>query len=177
VLSSRPNWKGPLEKIKKKLKLVEMRGGADTEWIAQEGRVDCDGLILDGFERVTYLEVPSWTHQPPTQQWFERGITALEAAPKTPPITSPTKDANPQPSQIAQAQRLVASGRRFIEDESHMSEQTRKRMSVDWRKHQKAEATKYLQQAIDDYPTTPAAKQARELLDKLDDVPASSPKP
>jgi len=168
-----PAWKGPLDQIKESVKLVIMKGGNDPEWTPQEGQSDYQGLWLDGFIHVSYLEVPKLGHMHPDASWFERGVAALDQSkPLTPPIISPTKDPHPQPGQIAQAQRILATAQFFLEAKvSYWEKQPSKRgqdIKDKIRKSNRDKARKFLQQVLDDYPTTPAAAQARRLLSGMD---------
>jgi len=151
-----PRWKGPLDQIKKDIRLVFMRGEDDTLYSPQEDRGQCEGLLLDGFTRVTYIEVPRLAHELPSPLWFEKGISALDQSkPQTPPATGPATQPHPLPGQIAQAQRLLATAR----------------MRLDPRggpilPRQRDRARQYLQQVLREYPATPAAAKARQLLDE-----------
>jgi predicted esterase len=157
-----PSWKGPLEQIKQNTRLVIMKGGSDPEWTPQEGRSDYRALWLDGFTRASYFEVPRLKHMHPDVWWFERGITALDqSTPLVPPAITPTKDAHPLPGQIAQAQRILATGRYYIE--AKMPPIAKAQMAK-VRKANLAKARKYLEQLMDEYPTTPAAATARTIL-------------
>jgi hypothetical protein len=167
-----PGWKGPLELVKQNVKLVIMKGGNDREWTPREGRSDYQGLWLDGFIHVSYLEVPGLGHIHPGASWFEQGVTALEQSkPLTPPIISPTKDPHPLPGQIAQAQRILATAQFYLEAKvTYWEKQPSKRgqdMKDKIRKSNQDRARKYLQQVLGEYPTTPAAAKARALLNEL----------
>jgi hypothetical protein len=168
-----PAWKGQLDQIKKNVKLVIMKGGSDPEWTPQEGRSDYQALCLDGFIHVTYLEVPRLGHLHPDASWFERGVTALEQSkPLTPPIITPTKDPHPLPGQIAQAQRILATARYYLEAKASYWEKQPSKRGEDFkdrmRKSNQDKARTYSQQVLDEYPTTPAAAQARTLLSTMD---------
>ncbi len=169
IEESFPQWKGSLDEIKKETKLVIMKGENDTQWTAQEGRCDYDALRLDGFMRVSYFEVPGLGHRPPDASWFEHGITALDQSlPLTPPTTSPTTASHPLSSQIAQAQRILAAAKYYLELKlPPVSEEMKDRV----RKSYRDKARKYLQRVLEEYPTTPAAAKARELLQQMDRVP------
>ncbi len=169
IEASFPQWKRPLDELKRELKLVIMKGGNDTEWTASEGRCDYDALRLDGFLRVSYLAVPGLGHRPPDTAWFEKGITALDQpASLTPPVTGPTTDLHPLPSQIAQAQRILAAAKYYLELKlPPVSEEMKDRIQ----KSYQDKARKYLQQVLEEYPTTLAATKARELLQQMDRVP------
>ena len=156
-----PKWKAPLDQLRNDMRLVIMKGGSDPQWTPQEGRSDYKALLLDGFTRVTYLEVPGHGHMHPDVKWFEKGIIALDfSAPVTPPITSPTAKPQPLPGQNAQAQRILATAQLHLE-----SAPAPKSPNPDAERARHREtARKYLQQLLRDYPTTPAAAKAQELL-------------
>ncbi len=83
-------WNGPLDRLRKDLKLVIIKAERDATWTAAEGRADYESLLLDGFERVSFIEVPRLGHTHPNASWLEKAVVALEARPKKPPTTSPT---------------------------------------------------------------------------------------
>lgn len=170
IEESFPRWKGPLDEIKKEMKLVIMKGGNDTQWTPQEGRCDYEALRLDGFRQVNYFEVPGLGHRPPNASWFENAITALDQSlPLTPPVTSPTTEPHPLPSQVAQAQRILAAAKYYLElkPPQVLEEERQDRI----RKSYQDKARKYLQRVLEEYPTAPAAARARELLQQMDRVP------
>jgi predicted esterase len=152
---SAPKWEGPLDQIKKNTRLMIMDGEGDPGAWPGAARADCAAFLLDGFERVSSIEVPKLKHNLPNASWFEKGIVALESKPKTPPVTSPTNDPHPLPGQIAQAKRILTTAQVLLD-------QIKKGDS-----RLENSARKYLQQVLDEYPTTPAAVKARELLDEL----------
>jgi hypothetical protein len=173
VESPSPAWKGPMDEIKQNMRLVIMKGGSDPEWTPEEGRSDYQGLWLDGFRRVTYLEVRGLGHTHPDTLWFERGLAALEESkPLTSPIVTPTKEPRPLPGQIAQAQRILATAQFYLEAPATYYEKqpTRKGKEVTerMRKSNQERARTYLQRVLDEYPTAPAAVQARALLSGMD---------
>jgi hypothetical protein len=149
-------WKGPIDRIRKDMKLVLVDGEGDRECLPGTARGVADAMLLDGFERVTALEVPRLGHNCPDPAWIEKGLVALESKPKSPPTTRPTKEPNPGPGQVAQAKRVL----------------TEAQVSLDAMKQGKSWATararKHLQQVLDEYPATPAAAMARELMKELD---------
>ena len=164
-----PHWKGPLDQIKQQVKLVIMKGGSDREWIPQEGRCDEQALRLDGFTHVSHFEVPGLGHRPPDAAWFEQGIVALDyAAPLTPPLTSPTTEPRPVPSQMAQAQRILATAQYYLDLKvPPVSEERRKQIRQSYQ--EKARAC--LQRVQTEYPTTPASVKARALLEEMERTP------
>jgi dienelactone hydrolase len=160
-------WDGLLDEIKPNVRLVIMQGENDTTWRAKQARADCEGLLLDGFMHVSYFEVPRWGHNHPRVEWFEKGIVALDQAkPRTAPATNPTRDTHPAPGQIAQAQRILATARMYMDRQPPRDrpEEVVQRMSDLCL----SIARKYMQQVQDDFPTTPAAKTARELQRKFE---------
>jgi predicted esterase len=153
-----PKWKGPLDQIKRDMRLVFMRGENDTLYSPQEDRGQSQSLLLDGFTGVTYIEVPGLAHRLPGTFWFEKGIAALDrSTPTTPPTTSPTTQPRPLPGQVAQAHRLLASAQRLL-DLKRIDPSPR------WDGVREQKAHEYLRQILRDYPTTPAAAKARQLL-------------
>ena len=151
-------WNGPLEPIKQNTKLVLMYGTSEVDAVRLNHRRAYGAMLLDGFQRVTLFEIPRLNHFFPSATWFERGVAALEAPPKKPPTTAPTIDPNPLPGQVAVARRMLVSAKRLLD----LGE-------ARWT----AAARKHLQRVIDEYPTTPAAAEARELLKQIDSAEPS----
>lgn len=169
IEASGPQWKGPLDQIKKDARLVILKAGNDTQWTASEGRCDYEALRLDGFTHVRYFEVPGLGHYPPDAAWFEQGVVALDhAAPLTPPVTGPTAEPHPLPDQAAQAQRILAAARYYLALKPPQVLQERKDQI---RKSYQDKARQYLQRVLAEYPTTAAAAQARELLQEMGQAP------
>lgn len=171
------SWHCPIEEAKQNAKIVLMRGEIDKmrETVAW-GRADAEALRLEGFTRVTYIELPKWPHFPPTAPWFDRAMNALEVKPKKPPTTAPTTSDKPNADQLAQARRLLATAKYYIE--------FRKQFEPGGRSASPRLAKTYadtplapLRQLIEEYPKTPAAGEARELLKKLEAerAPATQP--
>lgn len=173
VEAAYPFWKGRLDELKKTTRLVIMRGGRDPQWTPQEGRADFQALCLDGFTHVTYFEVPGLRHTLPNTVWFAKCVAALDQSrPMTLPITSPTTKPNPLPGQISQAQRILASAQYYLDLKPLRMPKAIERKALkdeleEMRDAPQEKARKYLQQVLDEYPTTPAAARARSLLSKL----------
>jgi len=149
-----PTWKGPIDQIKREMRLVLMRGTTDPVFNVIEDRTQYEALSLEGFTRATFIEVPRLGHRLPDATWFEKGIIALDQSkPRIPPTTQPTTLPNPQPGQIAQSQRLLATAMKRLEQ---------KNAPLPFR----AKAIEYLKQVVEEYPTTPAAEKARWLLEE-----------
>jgi hypothetical protein len=179
-----PTWKGDLDKIKKTKGLVLMRGGRDPVYSALDDRLHYDALFLDGFERVEYIVVPKCEHSPPDAAWFEQGLVALESPlSKTPPITCPTRDPDPLPGQIAQAQRILATAQMHRDTVLSSMQKRLKRNNISWvevaEKYPQTNARVHtlLKRTVEEYPTTPAAAKARQLLQDLDQEIAAGPMP
>ncbi len=166
IEESGPRWKGPLDQIKKEVRLVIIKGGNDTQWTASEGRSDYEALRLDGFTHISYFEVPGLGHYPPDAAWFEQGVVALDhAASLTLPISSPTTEPDPLPSQMAQAQRILAAAKYYLELKLPQgTEEMKDRIRTSYQD----KARRYLQRVLTEYPTTPAAAKAREFLLGMD---------
>jgi predicted esterase len=177
-----PTWKGPLDSIKTSTKIVLMKGQRDPTWTAAEGKADHQALTLDGFTRATYLEIPNLAHTHPNPAWFEKGIIALEAKPTTPPTTRPTTQPHPLPSQLAQARRLLATALYQLDENTWKTRYVADRPALAQRikASRQDQARLYLQQLLHDFPTTPAALNARQLLTQLDPPathPSTQPRP
>jgi len=126
------------------------------------------GFKKDGFLHVTYIEVPGMGHQPPNSEWFEKGLLAAmedvqasaaaspaKAEPpksaqpiKPPPPADPPATAKLSPDQ--EAEKLLRNAKLYIENQLVN------------------EARERLQNIITKYPDTPSAKEARELLKKIE---------
>jgi hypothetical protein len=113
-------------------------------------------FLGDGFQHVTLFEPPQMGHAPPDPKWFEKGIAALDTppAPATKPAAArpkPAPDAIPAPDMLTQqtreAESDLRSARLYIN--AKLYPQARQRL------------TRILQK----YPTTPAAAEARKLLE------------
>ncbi len=161
-----PTWKGSADTIRKDLRLVLMRAEGDPIYSPQEDRAQLTGLLLDGFERVTFMVLPGGGHRPPNALWFERGLLAFESPPRAPLVTTPTDRADPLPGQIGQAQRILATALSLLERQ--YPKQYGKEQLERLRQTARDRARKHLEQVVADYPTTPAAAQARRLLDGMD---------
>ncbi len=160
-----PPWQGSLDQIKKNVRLVILNGEGDPGVWPGARRVDAETLRLDGFERVGFLEVPRLGHRLPDAVWFEKGIAALEESPPPASIVGPTKEHHPLPGQIAQAQRILTTARVYLEQKpsARLSEDVRDKQC----RSNQDKARQYLHRVLEEYPTTPAAARARELLQRM----------
>jgi poly(3-hydroxybutyrate) depolymerase len=159
-------WYGlsSLEQIKRDTKIVSITGAGDTVVPPEYGRADQKGLTLDGFERVNYIELPNSGHNHPNSATFEKALELLEAPPKQPPTTEPTKDANPSPAQLAQAERLLTTATRMTENGLRTMPQFRR---IDQR-NDLVFARACAQKVLDDFPSTSSAATAKELIARID---------
>jgi hypothetical protein len=114
----------------------------------------------DGFEHITYLQVPGMGHRPPDSEWFEKGMAALDeklpavsAKPVTKvqkPTTMPAAASSTQPADPnAVADHLLSTARLYIDNKQY--EIGRKKLA--W--------------IVEQYPRTPAAAEAKKLLGEL----------
>jgi poly(3-hydroxybutyrate) depolymerase len=117
----------------------------------------------DGFEHITYLQVPGMGHQSPNVEWFEKGLVALDetiatpaaaakvAAPK--PATRPAPAATSQPAEPTDpktiAQRLLVTAKLYVDNKQY----ERGREKLAW--------------IVQHYPETPAAAEAKKMLSSL----------
>jgi predicted esterase len=147
-------WRGDYEDIKKRVAIVLLTGRRDAVVDPEVSISNARGLTLDGFTRTTLLVLPEGTHRHPDATWFERGIKALAAKPGVAPTTRPTTQSNPGPDQAAQARRYLVTAQEFIDGEHARRFRPR--------------AAQCLETVLRDYPTTPAAPVARELLDWME---------
>ncbi len=161
-----PKWKGNLEDLRANLRLVFLRAGGDTQYPPDEDMAQCSGLVLDGFRRVQFLVTPAGGHKPPDATWFERALAGLDAPPRPVLDTSPTKSPQPGPGQIAAAQRILATAQLNLERKVPKA-YGKEREQVFLAKWRKA-ARGLLERAVEEYPMTPAATQARQMLQDLD---------
>ena len=152
---------GDLDEIKRTVRIVLMRGQRDS-FTPEQGRLQMQGLVLDGFRHVSLLVVPNIGHQHPGADYFEKGIVALDHPPDLkPPTTAPLASGRPSPGQIAQAARLLNTARFWHETVYSGHPGPR-------------EARLCLRQILDDYPTTPSAAKAVEMLKQLGDTPPAT---
>jgi predicted esterase len=154
VLAQTPALTRASDKMKQDQRLVLVRGQNDTIYPPKDDQAQFDALRLDGFERVNYLVVPGIGHNHPPVPWFQKAIVALEASPKTAPDTRPTDKPNPSQGQIGQARRILATAQYYLANGKS--------------DRAKNIAKAHLQRVLDEYPTTPSAAKARELLKTLD---------
>jgi predicted esterase len=142
-------WHGPIDEIKKSTRIVILSGANDPGVVPGADRADYEALLLDGFQHAGFMQVPGG-HQLPSATWFEKGLAMLDdPKPKTPPTTAPTTAPTPQPSQVAQAKRILATAQYLL------------KMHISWADRK---AGDYLRQLMTDYPTTPSAAKAQQLL-------------
>jgi hypothetical protein len=171
TVPSDPLWKAPIEQLKSNMRLLIMKGADDETWTAPEGQADYEAFVLDGFTRVNYVEIPAHGHAHPDAAWFEKGLVALDSPPRKPPTTRPSKETRLQPGQIAQAKRLLTSADFWAK----RAEELPKTVAPEYREPYVQAVRKCLLQVLQDYPASPSAKRAREVLNKLDLAASSQP--
>jgi hypothetical protein len=86
-------------------------------------------------------------------------------------VTSPTAQPNPLPGQLGQAQRILATA--LLNLERQYPSQYSKEQVERLRASAQDRARKHLQRVIADYPTTPAAATAREVVARMDGIKSS----
>lgn len=127
----------------------------DTDGNRHQTRANYDlGFVNDGFDFVTYLQVPKMGHQPPPPEWFEKGLAFLDERPVEKvekvilgPVTEPAPRAAAQaPDKDSAPDKLLRLAKLYLSN------------------HRPDDARRKLQQIISDYPTTPAAAEATQLL-------------
>ena len=144
---------------KRSLRIVILTGENDPVFEPDISRMNFAGLTLDGFEHVTYFEIPRGGHNHPDDSWFERGINALDHPPNNrPPATQPSSDRHPNPAQTAQAKRLLATAQEELDTIYPGNHGAVPRPFQD-------RARRALEQLEQDYPATPAAETGRQMMD------------
>jgi len=118
-----------------------------------------NGFKRDGFEHITYFQVPGMGHQAPDAAWFEKGLAALDepaAAVVKRPITPATRPtATPATTQAldrrAIAARLLATAQLYVDNKQY----ERGREKLTW--------------IVQNFADTPAGVTAKRLLNELKD--------
>ena len=154
-----PKWKASLAEVNRDLRLVLLRARDDTLYSPREDVAQYQSLLLDGFQHVTFLVAPGG-HQPPDAFWLEQGIKALRV-PRIQPTTAQSVPSGPL-GPAGQAQRLLATAQLILERKpapglDKAAQQRHRTSSLD-------KARQYLRRILDEYPSTPAAARARQVL-------------
>jgi hypothetical protein len=134
----------------------------DNDGNREQTQLYYNGFKRDGFEHITYLQVPGMGHRSPDAEWFEKGLAALDepvaatagfkASPVAvvKPATRPVAAATTAPTgPQAIAQQLLATARLYVDNKQY----ERGREKLGW--------------IVLHYPDTPAAKEAKKLLGEL----------
>jgi hypothetical protein len=167
------SWQGirntPIDQAAKQLRLALVTGTMDRELMKTE--YDC--FRLDGFQFVSYFDVPNIGHGVAGGAWLEKALVALDRgrgagpdAGEEPPdpredVPPSTHDPNatralPARDPAAQAQRLLNTARRYETNGMYEA------------------AAPFCQRILKDYPDTPAAKEATFMLDRARHIKATS---
>ncbi len=146
-----PAWGGDFNAVRKDLPLVLLSGEQDPN-ARPLLRASYEGLTLDGFKHVTFLQVPSFGHAHPQQSWFEKGIFALEKSkqrgiPATTTSTTTTTRPQVRRDELLQAKRLLMTAR------------------LQASRDRREEARAYLERVVKEYSNTPSAEPARRMLE------------
>jgi predicted esterase len=181
VLRNGPDWFGPLDEIKQRVKLVFVQGELDPNLKPANARGEIESFRLDGFTRVTSFGVPNCGHSAPPAPWFDKAVAELESEPRKPPATQPTLNgAAPGRDQVAQAKRLLSTAELYLDEREQLRKSaaalqknataaTRERKLREAIADATGSARPYLEQVLRDYPTAPAAQRARDLIATLGD--------
>jgi len=132
----------------------------DTDGNRNRTRANYDlGFLKEGFDFVTYLQVPKMGHQPPPPDWFEQGIDFLDQRPAERsekvilgPVTQPSgasRDSGKSAPADAPADKLLRIAKLYLSN------------------HRPEDARAKLNQIIQDYPGTTAAAEATTLLKEM----------
>jgi hypothetical protein len=148
-----------LKLAKKQSKHVFLTG--DTDGNREQTHCYYDCFKRDGFEHITYLQVPGMGHQAPDAEWFEKGIAALDeplpqpaaavAKPKivitTRPAAAPASTQPADPRKVAD--QLLINAKLYIDN--HVYDRAREKLR--W--------------IVEKFPDTPAAADAKKLLAEI----------
>ena len=146
------------EMAKKQCKHVFLTG--DTDGNREQTHIYYKGFLKDGFKHCTYFQVPGMGHSPPPQDWFAKGIEALDAplpgpaaavATTKPVVAAPRKPVVTQAARTpaADAEKLLAQAKLFVGNKLYDIAR---------------EKLKYI---VANYPGTPAAIEAGKLLQQI----------
>ena len=153
-----------LKIARKQSKHVFLTG--DNDGNREQTEIYYKAFKRDGFEHITYLQVPGMGHQPPDAEWFEKGLVALEEPVATPaaakvaaaasnviapkPTSRPAPVATTQPTDPkAIAQQLLGTAKLYVDNKQY----ERGREKLAW--------------IVQHYPDTPAGQEAKKLLSTL----------
>jgi hypothetical protein len=152
---------------KKQSKHVFLTG--DTDGNRDQTQIYYNAFKREGFEHITYFQVPGMGHQAPDPEWFEKGMKALDEPlppPGTPrpPTTRRALAATTRPVAATQATTQPAAAN----DPAAVARQllTRARLYLDNKQYELAREK--LRWIATNYPTTPAAAEARTLLRQIE---------
>jgi poly(3-hydroxybutyrate) depolymerase len=140
---------------KKRSRHVLLTG--DTDANREQTKVNHDAMVKDGFAHATYFQVPGMGHEAPSAEWFEKAILELD---KFPPVAAPpaTRPATPRTRTAAATSKppadpaasLLSVARTYIANKRYPQARDR------------------LNRILRDHPTTPAAAEAKKLLEEID---------
>jgi len=150
-----------MDQIGKDLRFVLMRAHGDTLYSPQEDRPQYEDLLLDGFRRVSFIVRPFGGHTVPDPSWFERGLAALDSS-DFPIAVNAAGEPLILPNPNAQAQRILATAQLVLERKpANISDKERLETI---RSRNTRRAQELLERVLKEYPQTPAATRAREML-------------
>lgn len=158
-----------LKMARKQSKHVFLTG--DNDGNREQTEIYYKAFKRDGFDHITYLQVPGMGHQPPNAEWFEKGLVALEESVATPagakaavaagtaapvvakaatraaPVATSQSTDPTDPNAIAQ--RLLVTAKLYVDNKQY----ERGREKLGW--------------IVQHYPETPAAAEAKKMLSSL----------
>jgi hypothetical protein len=140
---------------RKQSKHVFLTGDKDMN--REQTEVYYNAFKKDGFEHCTYLQVPGMGHRPPDEEWFEKGMAALDekvemigakGAAKKPATRAAAGSTQPAGTQSV-PEHLLATARLYIDNKQY--EIGRQKLGY----------------IVEHYPGTVAAAEAKKLLAEL----------
>jgi hypothetical protein len=125
-----------------------------------------NGFKRDGFEHITYFQVPGMGHQAPDAEWFEKGLAALDEPIATAPVAGGARrpvtpatrpSARPATTQAMDratvAARLLGTAKMYVDNRQYELG----RQKLTW--------------IVQNFADTPAGITARKMLDQIKDRP------
>jgi hypothetical protein len=142
----------------------------DTDGNREQTQVYYNAFKHDGFDHITYLQVPGMGHQPPNEEWFAKGMAALDEplAAATPPKPSPATQRSttrPTAASVAAAKTPATEPTDPPTIAAHLL--TGAKLYIDNKQYERGREK--LRWIVQQYPATPAADEAKKMLVEIKD--------
>jgi poly(3-hydroxybutyrate) depolymerase len=142
----------------------------DTDGNREQTQLYYNAFKHDGFDHITYLQVPGMGHQPPDEEWFAKGMAALDeplavATPPKPSAATQRSTTRPTAASVAAAKVPASEPSDPATIAAHLL--TGAKLYIDNKQYERGrEKLKWI---IQQYPKTPAATEAQKMLTELKD--------